>query len=57
MLTYDEIRERLKDRIVSNVALETGVHPNTVYGIKNGSNQNPSSKVCQALSEYFERRP
>ena len=54
MLTIEEIKERLKDRRPNVVGDVTGLSYGTIAGIRNGVNQNPTLKVMQALSEYFE---
>ncbi|CAB4172645.1 hypothetical protein UFOVP1470_49 [uncultured Caudovirales phage] len=54
MLTISEIRERLKDRRPNIVGDVTGLSYGTIAGIRNGVNQNPTLKVMQSLSDYFE---
>lgn len=54
MLTIDRICELLKDRSVPVVAELAGVHYNTLLGIKNGTNTNPSYVVVKKLSDYFQ---
>ena len=54
MLTPEEIREKLKDRVIKMVAEQTGLHYNTVLNIRNGESADPSHRAVKALSEYFE---
>lgn len=56
MLTIDTIRKRLQDRSIPVVAELAGVHYNTLLGIKNGTNTNPSYAVVKKLSDYFENK-
>ena len=54
MLTPEEIKEKLKDRVISVVVAETGLHANTVRKYKNGTWKNPEYDTLVALSAYFE---
>lgn len=54
MLTIDEIKNKLQDRRPNIVGDATGLSYGTIAGIRNGINVNPTLKVMQALSEYFE---
>lgn len=54
MLTPEEIKGRLKDRIASVVAEATDLHINTVRAFKKGNITNPSYEVIKKLSNYFE---
>ena len=54
MLSPEEIREKLKDRVISVVVAETGLHANTVRAIRNGTYKAPSHETIKKLSEYFE---
>lgn len=56
MLPIEEIRDLLLDRNASAVAKATGVHPNTIRSLKNGSNLNPSYEVIKKLSDYLEAK-
>ena len=53
MLTLQEIRAALQDRVVEAVAAATGIHRNTVAAIKSGKNENPTYFVMRKLSEYL----
>lgn len=55
MLTIDQIRQLLGDRIIAIVARETGIHPATVRAIRSGENTNPHFDTVAKLSEYLER--
>jgi DNA-binding phage protein len=52
MLTLEEIREKLSDRVVSKVAERTGIHRETLYRIIRGGGANFST--VEKLSIYFE---
>lgn len=54
MLSPEEIREKLQDRVIKIVSEQTGLHYNTVLNIRNGTSTSPSHKAVKALSEYFE---
>lgn len=54
MLTLDQIREKLDDRIIATVAERTGIHRNTVANIKSGKIENPTYYVLAKLSDYLE---
>ena len=54
MLSPAEIKEKLKDRKISVVCAETGLHPNTVRKFANGTWNKPEHETVKALSEYFE---
>jgi len=53
VLGLDKIRSLLGDRKLTVVSEATGVHRNTLAGIRDGWNQNPTHKVMKALSDYF----
>ncbi len=53
MLTLEQIQEALKDRRPSMVADATGLHLNTVIGVRDNQNANPTYKVLKALSDYL----
>lgn len=53
MLTLKEIRDSLKDRKLTIVARETGLHYNTIRDLVNGKHDNPSYDTLSALSGYL----
>lgn len=53
MMTLDEIKAALADRVTETVADATKIHRNTIAGIKSGKNQNPTYFVIRKLSEYL----
>ena len=53
MLTIDEIREALKDRVLTAVAKETEINRNTIWLIKEGRHTNPTLETVRKLSEYL----
>jgi transcriptional regulator with XRE-family HTH domain len=53
MLTLEQIRTLLKDRRVSIIAKETGIHFNTIRDIRDNEHANPTYRVITKLSEYF----
>jgi DNA-binding Xre family transcriptional regulator len=54
MLSPEEIKEKLKDRVVKVVAEETGLHENTVRKMKKGAFETPEYETVRRLSEYLE---
>ena len=56
MMTLEQIRKALSDRMPSKVAQATGLHYNTIREIRDNPNANPTYKVLLALSTYFESR-
>lgn len=54
MKTLDEIREILKDRNLSHVAKEAGIHYNSLYAIAKGIT-NPRYSTVQKLINYLEK--
>ena len=54
MLSPEELREKLKDRVIKVVAEKSGLHYNTVANIANGKSPDPSYASIKILSEYFE---
>lgn len=54
MLTPDQIKEKLKDRVPGIVAKATGLHLNTIYKLKNGESIDPSYETMVKISAYFE---
>ena len=56
MMTLEQIRRELSDRMPSKVAEATGLHYNTIREIRDNPEANPTYKVLVALSNYFEDR-
>ena len=56
MMTLEQIRHALSDRMPIKVAEATGVHYNTIRQVRDNPNANPTHKVLQALSNYWESR-
>ena len=56
MMTLEQIRDALSDRMPSKVAEATGVHYNTIRQMRDNPNANPTHKVMLALSNYLESR-
>jgi len=54
MMKLEDIRTQLKDRRVSMVAHETGLHFNTIRALRDDEDANPTYKVMQALTKYLE---
>ena len=56
MMTLEQIRQALSDRMPIKVAEATGLHYNTIRQVRDNPDANPTHKVLQALSDYFESR-
>jgi hypothetical protein len=56
MMTLEQIRHALSDRMPMKVAEATGIHYNTIRQVRDNPNANPTHKVLLALSNYFESR-
>ncbi len=57
MLSPEELKERLKDRVVYVVCDGTGLHHATVSGVKNGDKSSRHSyDTIKKLSDYFENQ-
>lgn len=56
MLTLEQIRQELTDRRPGMVAEATGLHINTVRDIRDNIEANPTYRVIEALSNYFEQK-
>ena len=54
MMTIEAIRLALRDRRISMVSNATGLHDNTIRGVRDNESANPSYKVLKALSDYLE---
>jgi len=53
LLTPDQLRAALKDRVLSVVAERTGLHASTLYRLADG--ERPSLHTVEVLSEYLQR--
>ena len=51
MMTIEEIREALEDRVISIVAEKVGIHRETLYRIMRGGGANYST--IEKLTKYF----
>jgi hypothetical protein len=56
MLTLEQIREALRDRMPARVAEATGLHYNTIREVRDNPEANPTYKVLKALSDYLTRQ-
>jgi hypothetical protein len=56
MMTLEQIRHALADRVPTKVAEATGLHYNTIRELRDNPSANPTYKVMLALSAYFESR-
>lgn len=56
MMTLEEIREKLKDRRLSMVAVATGLSRQAIYNVVTGKTPNPSHETVRRLMEYLESR-
>jgi len=54
MMTIEAIREALRDRRINMVSRATGLHYNTIKGVRDNADANPSYRVIKALSDYLE---
>lgn len=52
MLNIDQIRDKLQDRRLARVAEVTGLHYNTILGVREGKTD-PAYSVVKALSDYL----
>lgn len=57
MLTLEQIRERLKDRNLAQVARESNLTHITVWKVKKGEQEDFAYSTVKALSDYLEARP
>ncbi len=53
MFTVDEIREKLSDRNIAEVARRTGLEYAVVYRIATGKTPNPTYATAKVLVEYL----
>jgi hypothetical protein len=56
MMTLEQIRKALSDRMPAKVAEATGLHYNTIREVRDNPDANPTYKVLMALSNYLEGR-
>ena len=55
-MTLEEIKEKLKDRRLSMVALATGLSRQAIHNVVTGKTPNPSHETVRRLMEYLEGR-
>ena len=55
MMDLEQIREGLKDRKLTEVAKNTGLHYNTVRAVASGHKTNPMYNVAKVLSDYLSK--
>jgi DNA-binding Xre family transcriptional regulator len=51
--TLTRIRTALADRRLDKVALQTGLHENTIRSIASGKNKNPTLSTIERLVAYL----
>lgn len=56
MRSLQQIREALKDRKITRVAKECGIHSNTLGEIMRNPDANPTWKIVQALNDYLDKK-
>ena len=56
MMTLEQIRNALSDRMPVKVADATGLHYNTIREVRDNPDANPTYTVLLALSNYLESR-
>lgn len=56
MMTLEQIRHALADRMPMKVAEATGLHYNTIRDLRDNPQANPTYKVLLAISTYLESR-
>jgi hypothetical protein len=56
MMTLEQIRKALSDRMPAKVVEATGLHYNTIREVRDNPDANPTYKVLVALSNYLEGR-
>lgn len=57
MLTPCEIRARLSDRNIQDVARASGVSANAIYRLMNDKKSRPLYTTIEKLSRYLEMKP
>ena len=53
MRTLAEMRKALADKNLSQVGRETEIHPNQVWRLANGVDQNPTYKTLEKLDNWL----
>lgn len=53
LMTLDQIRDALQDRMPSKVADATGLHYNTIRDVRDNPQANPSYETVRKLSDYL----
>ena len=56
MMTLEQIRKALSDRMPAKIAEATGLHYNTIREVRDNPEANPTYKVLKALSDYLEAK-
>lgn len=54
MMSYEQIKEALHDRVLQVVAERTGLNVMTVNKIANGKTKKPHNSVLKVLSDYLQ---
>lgn len=52
-ITMERIRRALEDRNLVKVAVQTGLHENTIRSIASGKNSNPTMQTYEKLVQYL----
>lgn len=52
----ERIRRALEDRNLAKVAIQTGLHENTIRAIATGKNTNPTLQTVDKLIDYLFRQ-
>lgn len=53
MFDIDTVRAALKKAHLGKLEVKIGVHYNTLLGIRNGTNKNPTLKTLTAISNWM----
>lgn len=53
MMTTEQIRAALQDRVLTRVSEATGISRATLHRIKRGADTNLTEKTIKALSDYL----
>lgn len=54
LLPVEQIRAKLDDRNIQEVARRSGINAWTLYQIRNGKIQEPSYRTLKKLSDYLQ---